>query len=74
MEACHYLTGHLVLHLFIFPLIDSSLAIQYVHNAEKNNYRERDTQNVIENVKIKPHSCKIHSIYLKHLDCYNQVD
>ena len=40
MEACCYLTGHLIFHLFIFPLTDSSMAIQYVHNAEKNNYRK----------------------------------
>lgn len=69
-EACHYLAGHLIFHIFIFLLTDSSLAIQYVHNAEKNNYRKRDTENVI----IKLCICKIHSVYLKHLDCYNQVD
>lgn len=40
-----------------------------MHNAE-NNYRKGD----IENVIIKPCIFKIHSIYPKHLDCYNQVD
>lgn len=53
-----------------FPLEDSSLAIQVVHNAEKNNYRKGDRENVI----IKPCIFKIRSIYPKHLDCYNQVD
>lgn len=28
----------------------------------------------MENVIIKPCIFKIHSIYPKHLDCYNQVD
>lgn len=70
-EACLQLTGHFIFHLFFFPLQTAlSLAIRYVHNAEKNNYRKRD----IENVITKPRICKIHSIYLKHLDCYNQVD
>ena len=52
-----------------FLLADSSLAIQDAHNAEKNNYRKGD----IEHVIIKPCIFKIHSIYPKLLDCYNQV-
>lgn len=53
-----------------FPLKIALWLFRDVHNAEKNNYRKGDRENVI----IKPCIFKICSIDPKHLDCYNQVD